>query len=94
MQVCSDDPGMPTAAEVDGDEDSSAPQCLPNQSMYLNVSADTNWVTLHPGLRFPDVQVHKPTPQPQHLSETSSYAIQHGSSKFRWLRAEGAYQKP
>ncbi len=30
--------------------------CVPDTLMWLNVSYDTDWVALHPGLAFPDVQ--------------------------------------
>ena len=43
-----------------GREDDSGevevPACVPNEVMHLNVSADAEWVSLHPGLRFPTVQ--------------------------------------
>ena len=31
--------------------------CVPDQLMYLNVSADTTWLSLNAGLLFPGIQV-------------------------------------
>lgn len=33
------------------------PPCAPDQLMYLNVSADTTWLSLKAGLLFPGIQV-------------------------------------
>ena len=31
--------------------------CVPDQLMYVNVSANTSWISLNAGLAFPSVQV-------------------------------------
>jgi hypothetical protein len=39
----------------DGAAAGAFPACTPNSLMWLNVSHETDWVSLHPGLRWPGV---------------------------------------
>ena len=51
LQICEDGP------DVDGSSSGGdAMPCLPDSMMQLNVSNDVGFVTLHPGLRYPDLQ--------------------------------------
>lgn len=36
--------------------DWEAPLCRPNEALQLNVSSEAEWVSVHPGLRYPGVQ--------------------------------------
>ena len=51
LQICSNEP-----INIRGVSDASASICLPDTSMQLNVSSDVNYVTLHPALRYPEIQ--------------------------------------
>ena len=51
MQICED------GLDQDGDSSGGdAMPCLPDSMMQLNVSQDVGFVTLHPALRYPDLQ--------------------------------------
>lgn len=45
MQICNS-----------GGLDDDVPACLPDDMLQLNVSSEVSFVTLHPALRYPDIQ--------------------------------------
>ena len=51
MQICED------GLDSDGQSGSgNADPCIPDTLMQLNVSSETNYITLHPALRDPEIQ--------------------------------------
>ena len=51
---------MPPPAVGNGTETVALVEpCVPDTLMWLNVSYDTDWVALHPGLAYPDVQARR-----------------------------------
>ena len=47
--------GWGEAAAEAGGGGGALPECVPNERMWLNVSHSVDWVSLHPGLRWPGV---------------------------------------
>lgn len=48
--------GSAAAADEDSDESSEPPLCSPDTALAVNVSSETKWVSLQPGLLYPEVE--------------------------------------